>query len=261
MKRGRELKGDIKKVTALLSHVRPDPKWSKPMNRPFIKTGCIGVLVILMSIVLMRVFPKKAPVMPEGFFTPIIAFEFIQSRAEVVRMFGGSDIETRLEMVKAMDLGNRLDYIYMCLYSMFLLMFSAGCAKASAKKYYYTGVLIAVMVLLADALENVQLLSITSKIANGDFDAELVRLHMFTWIKWGGIATVFLMLSPWFMKGKFFSKIIGATGLASFILGAVSYLHRSVVNEIFCLTVGVMFLLMIIYCFTYKTAPLSNVKT
>jgi hypothetical protein len=93
-------------------------------NKPFIKSGYLGLAFIIMSVLLLFVFPTKAPSLPEGFCTPIIAFEFIQTKTEVIEMFGGENITMRNEMARAMDLGNRLDYVYMCLYSAFLLMVS-----------------------------------------------------------------------------------------------------------------------------------------
>ena len=206
----------------------------------------------MMSVLLLFVFPPKAPSLPKGFFTPIIAFEFVQTRIEVIEMFGDENITMRNEMVRAMDLGNRLDYVYMCLYSAFLLMFLATCAGLSKNKYYYAGVVLALAVLAADALENVQLLGITVNVATVNFDSQLRLLHLFTWIKWGGIALIFLTLSPWFLKGDRFSKIIGIIGIITFILGVSAYMNRSVINEIFSLSVALMFILMIIYCFIYK---------
>ena len=225
-------------------------------NKPFIKTGYLGLTVIMMSVLLLFVFPPKAPSLPEGFFTPIVAFEFVQTSTEVREMFGGENITMRNEMARAMDLGNRLDYVYMCLYSAFLLMVSVTCARLSKNKYYYAGVVLALAVLAADALENVQLLGITVNIATGNFDSQLRLLHLFTWIKWGGIALIFLTLSPWFLKGERFSKIISIMGIISFILGILAYMNRSVINEIFSLSVALMFIFMIIYCFTYTTDKL-----
>lgn len=225
-------------------------------NKPFIKTGYLGLAVILMSVLLLSVFPPKAPSLPEGFLTPIIAFEFIQTHTEIKEMFGGENITMRNEMARAMDIGNRLDYVYMCLYSAFLLMVSVTCARLSNNKYYYTGAVLALAVLAADALENVQLLGITANLSTGNFDPQLRLLHLFTWIKWGGIALIFLTLSPWFLKGDRFSKIIGIMGIIIFILGVSAYMNRSVINEIFSLSIALMFILMIIYCFTYKTDKL-----
>ena len=221
------------------------------------KVGFLGLLVIGMSIVLLMVFPSKAPWMMDGFFTPIIAFEFVQSQSEVCRLFGLSDSVDQLSMtqsmIRAMDFGNRLDYIFMVLYSSFLFFFSFVCAKNTGQRYYYAGSMMAFVILVTDALENIQLLRITAKITSQDFGKELFFLHCFTWIKWGGITVVFLILAPYFFKGRTYSKVIAATGISSFILSILAYLNRSVLNELLGISVALMFLMMIVYCFIHKT--------
>ena len=42
-------------------------------------------------------------------------------------------------------------------------------------------------------------------------------------------------------------------GIISFILGVAAYMNHSVINEIFSLSVALMFMLMILYCFKYRT--------
>jgi hypothetical protein len=222
-------------------------------NKLFIKTGYLGLAVITMSIILLFVFPSKAPSLPKGFITPIIAFEFVQSPDEVFQMFGGENLAIRNQMVDAMDLGNRLDFVYMVLYSMFLLLFSSTGARITKNPYFYAGAAIALAVLAGDVMENIQLLGITANLSTGDIEPYFGLLYTFTWIKWGGLALVFLILSPWFFKGSLFSKMIGAIAIISFILGIAAFLQRSVVNEIFALSVALMFILMIIFCFTFKT--------
>jgi hypothetical protein len=217
------------------------------MERPFLKAGFIGIAVIVMSIVLMSVFPSRSPSMPEGFFTPIIAFEFIESPEEVYQLFGEKNSPERQDMVRAMDRGNRLDFIYMLLYSSFLFVFSIQCSRERGQKIFYLGALISVIVLAGDFMENLQLLGITSRLQEGSFDGELMALKIFTWQKWGGIATIFLILVPYFVRGKLFAKIIALWGLGVFFIGVMAYLKRSVLNEIFSLSVAVMFLLMIVY--------------
>jgi len=223
------------------------------MNKPFMKIGFLGLLVIGMSIVLLMVFPSKAPWMMDGFFTPIIAFEFVQSQSEVSQLFGLSDSPDQLSMIKAMDFGNRLDYIYMVLYTSFLFFFSLVCAKNTGQRYYYAGSMLSLVILVADALENIQLLRITAKITSQDFAKELSLLHCFTWMKWGGITIVFLILAPYFFKGRIYSKVIGSIGISSFILSVLAYLNRSALNELLGLSVVLMFLMMIVYSFIYKT--------
>ena len=217
------------------------------------KIGFLGLLVIGMSIVLLMVFPSKAPWMMDGFFTPIIAFEFVQSQSEVYQLFGLPDSPDQLSMIKAMDFGNRLDYIYMVLYTSFLFFFSFVCAKNTGQRYYYAGSMLSFVILVADALENIQLLRITAKITSQDLGKELSLLHCFTWIKWGGITVVFLILAPYFFKGRSYSKVIAALGISSFILSILAYLNRSVLNELLGLSVALMFLMMIVYSFIYKT--------
>lgn len=219
------------------------------------KSGVVGLLVVAMSIGLLAVFPSTAPNMPEGFFTPIIAFEFIQTRAEVFGMFTQADGAESVNetMIAAFDLGNRLDYIYMGLYSVFLVLFSLTCARISGKKYFYAATALSLVVLAGDALENIQLLGITSYLKNGlnsgELETHLGLLYRFTWMKWGGLAAIFLVLAPWFLRGGRFSKAIGLSAIACAGLGLAAFFHRSVITEIFGLSVGVMFLLMIIYCF------------
>ena len=228
-------------------------KNGEKVNRPFIKVGFLGLLVLGMSIVLLMVFPSRAPWMMDGFSTPIIAFEFVQSQSEVYRLFGLTGSPDQLSMtqsmIRAMDFGNRLDYIYMVLYTSFLFFFSFVCAKNTGQKYYYAGSMLSFVILVADALENIQLLRITAKITSQDFAKELSFLHCFTWIKWGGITVVFLILAPYFFKGRTYSKVIAAIGISSFILSVPAYLNRSVLNELLGLSVALMFLMMIVYSF------------
>lgn len=228
------------------------------MERPFLKTGFIGIAVIVMSIVLMSVFPSHSPSMPKGFFTPIIAFEFIESPEEVYQLFGEKNSPEREDMVRAMDRGNRLDFIYMLLYSSFLFTFSIQCSRETGLKIFYLGAFLSLVVLAGDFLENLQLLSITSKLNGGTFEGELMALTIFTWQKWGGIAAIFLVLVPYFIRGTIFAKIIALWGLCVFFIGIIAYLNRSLINEIFSLSVAVMFLLMIVYSVINKSGSVKG---
>ena len=105
------------------------------------------------------------------------------------------------------------------------------------------------MVLGADAMENMQLFAITAGLETGNLEPFLGRLFIFTWIKWGGIAAVFLVLVPWFLKGRMFSKIIALAMIITVMLGVAAFVRRSVITEMFALGVGLVFLMMISYCF------------
>jgi len=220
--------------------------------RPFKISGFIGVAVILMLVVLIFVFPPRAQSMVEGFFTPIIAYEFIQTKDEVYRLFGSEASPEREVLVRAMDRGNQLDFIYMVLYSAFLFTFSIRCSRERGKKFFLLGAVISILVLVSDFCENIQLLGITSKLETGGFEAELMYLNIFTWLKWGGIALIFLILMPYFFKGSLVAKGIALLGVIASILGLLAFIHRSVINEIFALSVGIMFFCMILYSLLYR---------
>ncbi|MBT4266729.1 MAG: hypothetical protein HN580_26330 [Deltaproteobacteria bacterium] len=222
------------------------------MSRPFFKSGIIGILLIISSLALLKVFPSQAPRLPDGFFTPILAFEFVNSRQEVENLFGEPQSAYRAAMVTAMDLGNRLDYAYMILYSLFLFGFSITCARLTQRRRYYFAALISILVLIGDAMENVQLLGITRKLADGGYEKELQLLFYFTWLKWGGLALIFLILVPYFFKGSLIAKLIALIGLTTVVLAILSFLNRSVLNEIYSLSVAVMFLVTIIYALTHR---------
>ncbi len=224
------------------------------MNKPFKKVGFLGVAVIVMSIVLVMIFPSKAPLMMDGFFTPIVAFEFVQSADEIKQLFGPDGSPEQKAMIQAMDLGNRMDFLYMLLYTSFLFFFSWVCVNVSRYKGYYAGCFMAIVILIGDALENVQLLGITAKINGVNFADELVRLHWFTWMKWGGLALFFLLLAPYFFKKGIFSKLTGVVGILTAFLSALAYLTRCAFTEVMVLSVALMFILLVAYSFTHKTA-------
>ncbi len=222
------------------------------MSRPFFKSGIIGILLIITSLMLLKVFPSQAPKLPDGFFTPILAFEFAVTRQEVENLFGEPQSDYRKSMVAAMDLGNRLDYVYMILYSSFLFGFSITCARISRNRRYYFAALVSVLVLIGDVMENIQLFGITRKLAEGEFEKELQLLFYFTWLKWGGLALIFLILLPYFFSGSLTAKLIALVGLTTVVLGVFAFINRSILNEIFAISVGIMFLLTIIYALTHK---------
>jgi hypothetical protein len=222
------------------------------MTRPFFSAGLPGLALLIMSIALLFVFPARLPRLPEGFVTPILAFEFVRTVDDVKIIFGPEDSLGRQETVRAMDLGNRLDYIYMILYAGFLACFSRTCVRVTGRKLFYIPLCLAGLSLAGDALENIQLLGITAGLETMEIEPYLVRLHQMTWVKWGSLALVFLFLVPYFIKGGLYSRIIAGAAVAGALLAVAAFFHRSVLNELFGATTGILFLLTIIYCFIHQ---------
>ncbi len=220
-------------------------------NRPFFKSGLIGIGVVVVSLVLMAINPAEAPKMPDGFSTPILAFEFARTEQEVVDLFG-SDPAVRAELVRAFDLGSWVDFGYMLLYAGFLFLFAVQVVKVNGRSLFYLAAAFAVIIFVGDLLENVQLLGITAALG-GEYGRQLTLLPIFTWIKWGGLAVYFLLLTPYFFTQTLFARIIGILAIVTFTIGGIAFLNRSAFNEYYAKAVAGMFVLMIVYSFITKS--------
>jgi len=219
------------------------------MEKPFIKTGYLGLCIIIMSLVLLFAFPANTPHIPEGFFTPILAFEFIETQQDVLSLFGYENKSLRDELIRKMNLGNYLDYIFMTLYTMFISFFSISCFKITKKKIFLIPVFLSLLILICDAFENVQLLSITNKIDTGAFEKELINLYFFTWIKWLSIPICFIIFSFYFLKRNFFAKIIGISAYFSFFIGISAFYHKPYLCELLEISIAVNYIMITIYSF------------
>jgi len=221
------------------------------MNRPFFKSGLIGIGVIIVSLVLMGINPQEVPQMPDGLTTPVLAFEFAQTEQEIVDLFG-ADPAVKAELVRAFDLGSWVDFGYMLLYAGFLLAFAVQVARVNGRSLFYIAAAVAIIIFLADMLENMQLLGITAALETGHFDRQLTLLPIFTWIKWGGLAIYFLLMTPYFFTKTLFARIIGILAVVTFALGGLAFLHRSAFNEYYAKAIAGMFVLLIVYAFVTK---------
>ena len=227
-------------------------------KRPYILAGFIGLVVIVVSVINLMVFPQTSPGQIDGLRSPIIAFEFAETVEEINTLFGANGSPEQAELVRKMDQGNTSDYLYMLLYSGFLFSFALLATRQTGKKWLVAGAVLAALALVGDALENVQLLNITANLQSGDFLAALTRLHWFTWLKWGSLALYFLLIAVCFWGNGRFGKLISIVGVLTFLLGLASFIQRGPATEPFTLSVALMFLLMIVFCFTTKKADTAE---
>ncbi|MFN8236900.1 MAG: hypothetical protein U0T77_01915 [Chitinophagales bacterium] len=223
-------------------------------NKPFRIARILGILLLIYSIILLFVNPQPADNLPEHFFTPIIAFEFIQSPQEVAAFFKVPDESA---YIQAMLLGNWIDYVFMVLYSGLLFCIALGIKKITGAQTMLLAAVCCLIILVCDALENYQIYLIISRFKNQEIFENLALLNIFTWLKWSSIASVFLLFSPFFLKGKLFHKIIGCLCISSFGLCIAAFLHHGILNEIFANSIVMVFLLLVIFVFTFKEKKTS----
>lgn len=216
------------------------------MKKLCISTFIVGIIVLLISFAMMPINPSKAGTLPEGFFSPIIAFEFIKTNAEVTELF---NVPNQSELLSKFNLGLKIDFVYMIAYSLLLaLVLMIIYKKTGGKKFYLFMIILPFIIMFGDFFENLQLLTITSNLQSGDFQDSLALLPFITWIKWGGLTVYFSILSFFFLKSKkAFGKIYSVTAALTLLLAIISIFTRSMANEIFVLSIGLLFILVIAF--------------
>lgn len=195
--------------------------------------------------------PQKVYRLPYGFFTPVIAFEFAASTHDISGIFGNEMGTVSAPIVKAMDLGNTLDYLYMVQYSFFLGLFSLISYRLTGKKILFLSALLSLLALIGDIFENIQLFGISANALSGDYSSHLFMLHYWTWLKWGSLALAMFLIPLAIWEKRFLNNLLAILGLVTFILSVIALFYKPFICEFFGLSITLMFLLLIIYCFTY----------
>jgi len=218
-------------------------------NQYFKIARVAAFLLVITAIITATRLTKSENNLPNGFYTPIIALEFIQTTQEVQQFFTVKDVAAYEE-----DLlfGNNADYAFMLFYSTLLFFIALGILKVTRSKWMYVVMFLCVVMLLSDALENMQIAQIILFYKTASIVGFLSKLSIFTWLKWSSIALSFLLFAPYFLKGNWFRKIIGSLGITAFLLCVAAFLHHGILNEIFSTNIVLVFVLLVIFVFIHK---------
>jgi hypothetical protein len=174
-----------------------------------------GLATILLGVIMLFTFPLSAD-LSEGFRTPIIAFEFAKTDADLSFLSGSSDAN-RLNRVK-MDAGHTWDMGFPFAYGGFIILMLLRMIKGG-QRFVWFGVVFAVAIIPFDINENLTLLQITQALENSaSIETLLLKLHIATWLKWGAIGASMAVLSIGFAASKEYLSavvsILAALGIA-----------------------------------------------
>jgi hypothetical protein len=215
----------------------------------------VGVITLGVAVWLTLVFPREMGPLPSGIKTPIIAFELARSTAEVETMFGPVGSSERVAWTRAMDAGNQQDVVFLVVYGLFFLFFSRGLVELGGRSAGF-GRVIALMPSVMDAIENMQLLAITQKVAayDKDYASELSSLALFTWAKWIGIALIFASWVPalW-ARGKI-GRVTALLAVGTCASTLAAFFTRGVAAELMALGVGLTVLAALTFAFRSSRA-------
>lgn len=221
-------------------------------DRPFLISGILGLGAVVMTLLLSAVGPRPAAPLPAGFITPVLAFEFATTEDEVAALFAPVG-QPAGDVVRAtMDRVNRLDFLYIALYGGCLLAFSLVCYRLTGQRVYLLAAGLAVGIMAADVLENVQLLAITRELGARPIDDRLARLRLFTWLKWGGLALWFSIMRFYFLRTGRFGRFVGWVSVFPLLLGIASFTLPGLMSELFALSIGLLFLLLTLYAWRFR---------
>lgn len=212
-------------------------------DRLFFFSGLLGLGTLAMTLVLSLVGPGEIGPMAPGFNSPVLAFEFAESEAEVRALFepAGS--------AAAMDRVNRWDFLYMVLYSLFLAVFALAAALETDQYTPRIAAALPLVILFADVMENVQLFRLTAQLGldGADMTPALGRLHLFTWLKWGGLALYFVLISGYFREQPGLWRFVWVTADIPALLAIWAFFWRGQVHEYMALSIGLLFLLLVVF--------------
>lgn len=204
----------------------------------------VGMLMVGVALILLFINPREGN-LPEGFKTPIVALEFIQTPQEVQEFF---TIPKKDAYADALTTGNALDFPFMFLYSLFLFLTVYSIYISTGATALWVAMMLCPLVFFFDIMENIQLGNIIQLYAKKDISHFLSKLNVFTWLKWGGLSGIFLIISTYFLQGKWWMKSMGTLFIAQFFFAVVAFFNRGVMNEIFASSIFLSFLFLILFC-------------
>ncbi len=120
-----------------------------------------GLSVLILTGVIFPIFPQEMAI-PNGIDSPVIAFEFARTQADLVAVFGEAGDPLRQERIQSMDQGNRIDFAYMAAYSVFITLFFMGAYRKSQRRIWLMFAALGVLAGISDAVENTILFEITA---------------------------------------------------------------------------------------------------
>lgn len=210
----------------------------------------VGIVAISL-LMLLWLFPSEVAWLPDGFTSPVVALEFAETPEEVRKIFG-SDTEDRTKWLKDMRRGHLADSFYLMCYSLFLGLWGWIAARRSGKLWFYIIPLLALIAGASDAAENLQMVSLTHLLDQGNMSLELRYLYVFTWLKWGSLALGLSALSLYLFPQHVLGKVYCLASVVTLILTLLAFVERSAANSLMALSITAQFVLLFTILFVHQ---------
>jgi hypothetical protein len=210
-------------------------------------------LMMIPFVVLMNSYSPPKEKIPQGYGSSILAFEFASNPGELDEVL--KPLTT--EEIKGLDRLNYIDFGFMILYGLFLFSFMKKLGDIYPDKLLNYAKWIPPIAVIADVIENMQLLSLSGSFAdNGTYaDSAISLLAVFTWTKWLGLALAFAFIGYKLLDLGKYSKALGYLLLIPIGFGIGSCINGARwAEEIFATSVFASFLAVFIYAILYRSS-------
>lgn len=218
-----------------------------------------GVATLIISLIIMPLFPSSAAADVSGYGSPVIAFEFARTPADLAAVFGLDSDPFRASRMAMMDDGNRLDFLFMAVYSLFGAMF--GFAVRSRRAGLGTVILVAAIIAgIADAVETRTLLSITAQMGEGiAVPVGLATLWLPVTIKFTALAVSVLCAGLYMAsRAKPIWIALGALTVLAALMSVPALLATASYGALLSLSIGIGWIVMLAYALTRSVRGVTS---
>ena len=225
------------------------------MRNRFGLTLALGIATFLITGWLAAISPSEVAYPVEGDMRdPIIVFEMVTIEEQLVAAIGESRAE-HTALRDALDRVNRIDFLYMTIYGLFIATFFWAVAEARADQRWLAGSALAVVAVLADVRETATLLALTQD--GGDTTAQIEALVVSTWVKWfalgiaGALAGLAMLTTPQTPVLRYLGAVAGVAALALTVAG---YADQVRFPQALALAIFACWVLMAVYAYRRSRA-------
>lgn len=221
------------------------------MRHPLLPAGLLGVLAIVVGFSVQLPLKDHNYVPPPHFSKKMLALEFMPDSMALNRFFGATDSETTAN-VEAMRSALQRDNFFAFSYTFFLVAFLVGCRAATKRAWYWLLVPLAILVGLADLLENAQTLRMLDDLHNEAVQMMLTRLHFWVWIKSLGMAVLLLGAANFLRSAGRIGQVLALLATLAAILGFLSAVWIGLFETYSLLGLSLFFPLLVLFCLFYR---------
>ena len=218
-------------------------------SRPLIISTILGLLLIpfLYLINSYSPLPEKAP---SDYNSVILAFEFVSNDAELKEVLD----PLTTEEISDIDQLNKVDFGFMIMYGLFLISVIIKFRKLHHHDWLKYTAILTMIAVIADLLENLQLLSLSNAYKQGIMDHQetIDRLALFTWSKWILLALVIAQLGYSIIMSNRY-KWVGYSLFIPIVLGTSAISMKTpIIEDTFGTSIFLCFFIIWILSLFYK---------